>query len=389
MNGWMRHIGLAMAGKKNPWGDSEPDSSSGEGGSGDDGAGPLSDTPPPNGPKNPWEPGPSEGPKRRSASIEEIFRKRPGGPDRVRRPGGGGGNGGGFNGLPKRPDGGSYVPWAIGLLVIVLIGFTCFHRVAPQEKAVVTFLGSYSRTLGSGVNFTLPWPLENVEKVDVQEIRTNDIPQGNAEKLILTSDQNLVDLAYSVRWNIKDPTLFLFQLAEPEETVIEVAEAAMRASVAEATLDDAIGSGRTEIEQNVQLRMQDILDEYRSGVQIQGIAIKKADPPASVNDAFKAVSAAQQDAQTEINQARAYAQQITARAQGEAAAFDKVYEEYRLAPGVTRRRMYYETMESVLSQIDKTIVEAQGVTPYLPLPEINRRRNDANTSAPPTLEGQR
>ena len=111
--------------------------------------------------------------------------------------------------------------------------------------------------------------------------------------------------------------------------------------------------------------MQRILDSYRSGIQVQGIAIKQADPPDEVNDAFKQVTAAQQDAQTYINNANAYALQLRQKAQGEATAFDKVYEQYRLAPEVTRRRMYYETMEQVLSKVDKTIVEAPGVTPYL------------------------
>ena len=128
--------------------------------------------------------------------------------------------------------------------------------------------------------------------------------------------------------------------------------------------------------------LQEILDGYRSGIRIQGIAIKQADPPTAVNDAFKAVSAAQQTAQTYLNEARAAAQQVTAKAQGEAAAFDKVYEQYRLSPDVTRRRMYYETMEGVLSNVDKTIVEGGNVTPYLPLPEIKRRAQQAATPAP-------
>ena len=119
--------------------------------------------------------------------------------------------------------------------------------------------------------------------------------------------------------------------------------------------------------------MQQLLDNYGSGVLVQGIAIKQSDPPAAVNDAFKEVSAAQQEAQSYINQARAYAQQQTARAQGDAAAFDKVYAQYKLAPEVTRRRMYYETMERVLSKVDKTVVEANGVTPYLPLPQVQRQ----------------
>jgi membrane protease subunit HflK len=118
--------------------------------------------------------------------------------------------------------------------------------------------------------------------------------------------------------------------------------------------------------------MQKILDGYGAGVTIQGVAIKQADPPAAVNDAFKEVTAAQQEAQSYINNANSYALQRTRQAQGEAAAFDKVYEQYKLAPDVTRRRMYYETMEQVLSKIDKTIVEAPGVTPYLPLPQVQK-----------------
>jgi membrane protease subunit HflK len=118
--------------------------------------------------------------------------------------------------------------------------------------------------------------------------------------------------------------------------------------------------------------MQRILDGYRSGIQIQGVAVQQADPPAQVNDAFKEVTAAQQDAKSYVNQANAYALQLTAKAQGEATAFDKVYEQYKAAPEVTRRRMYYETMEQVLSKVDKTIIEAPGVTPYLPLPQVQK-----------------
>jgi membrane protease subunit HflK len=153
-----------------------------------------------------------------------------------------------------------------------------------------------------------------------------------------------------------------------------VGEAAMRASIAEHELDRVLsGAGRADIEQSVRTRMQTILDGYRSGIVVQGIEIQKTDPPEQVVEAFNDVSAAQQDADAETNRAEAYAQQVLARAQGDAASFDKIYEEYRLAPEVTRRRLYYETMESVLGKTDKTIVEADGVTPYLPLPEVRRR----------------
>src|SRR4051794_32813665 len=189
---------------------------------------------------------------------------------------------------------------------------------------------------------------------------------------MLTGDQNLLDIAYSVRWNVRTPELYLFQLAQADETIQQVAESAMRSVVSQVTLQDAMGDKRCEIEVQVADRMQRILDGYRSGIDVQGVPIQQADPPAEVNDAFKEVTAAQQDAKSYVNQANAYALQLTAKAQGEAAAFDKVYEQYKLAPEVTRRRMYYETMEQVLSKVDKTIIEAPGVTPYLPLPAVQK-----------------
>ncbi|MEP2989872.1 MAG: FtsH protease activity modulator HflK [Parasphingorhabdus sp.] len=337
---------LSMAG---PWG-SGGDSGNGGGNGG--------------GPRNPWgngAGGSDSGDGRKGASsLEELFKK--------------GGGGGPFKGgIPKRPGGRPWWPILLIGFVILWVALSSVHRVSPQERGVVTLFGSYSRTMQPGLHFSLPAPIEQVIKLDVEEIRTIDIPQGESEKLILTSDQNIVDLAYSVRWNIKAPELFLFQIAEQEETISEVAESAMRASVANFTLDDTIGSERTEIEQQVEENMQQLLDSYGAGVVIRGIAIKKADPPAAVNDAFKEVSAAQQTAETYLNEARAYAQQLTAQAEGESAAFDKVYAEYRLAPRVTRQRMYYETMERVLSKVDKTIVEPSGVTPYLALPEIRNR----------------
>jgi membrane protease subunit HflK len=161
-------------------------------------------------------------------------------------------------------------------------------------------------------------------------------------------------------------------MAQPEETVRQVAESAMRAVIANVTLQGAMGNERGLIEARVQDEMQHILDAYQSGVAIQGISLRQADPPARVNDAFKEVTAAQQDAQSYVNNANAYALQLRQKAQGEATAFDKVYQQYKLAPEVTRRRMYYETMERVLQKVDKTVVEAPGVNSYLPLSALPR-----------------
>ncbi len=374
----------AMTGRKSPWGggDKGGDAPQAEGGDAPDDGEPAEA---PKGPRNPWV-SPGETPPRRSASIEDIFRNREPG----KGGGGGGGGGPGFPKLPRRADGGSWVPAILGGLVLLWIGFTTTWMLGPKEQGIVTTFGKYSHTIQPGVSLTLPWPIQSVDTEDVTSIRRDTIPDSDVEKLMLTSDQSLVDISYIVRWNIKNLKLYKFQLEDPENTVKEVAEAAMRASVAEVSLNQVMGgTGRAQIEQNVRQRMQAVLDAYHSGVLIQGVDIKKTDPPEKVVAAFQGVSAAQQDAQRDISNAQAWAQQLLAQAQGSAAQFDKVYEQYKLAPEVTKRRMYYETMERVLSNNDKVIVEANGVTPYLPLPEMRRRSGeDLQVQSPGQQGGQ-
>ncbi|MGZ2412758.1 modulator of FtsH protease HflK [Sphingomonas sp. F9_3S_D5_B_2] len=296
-----------------------------------------------------------------SASLEELLRR-----SRARF-------GGGMPGGRDR----SVLVWAVLALVCLWLVFTSVHAVSPGQRGVVSRFGRYNSTLGPGVGITLPSPFDRVKKLDVENIRSVDLGSASTEDLMLTGDQNLIDIAYSVRWNIRTPELYLFELSEPDETIKQVAETAMRAVISHVTLNDAMGDKRSMIEGEVAEKMQQILDGYRSGIQVQGVVIKQADPPDAVNDAFKEVTAAQQDAKSYVNQANAYALQITAKAQGEAAAFDKVYEQYKLAPDVTRRRMYYETMEQVLSKVDKTIVDTPGVVPYLPLPQVQRSQPKA------------
>ena len=359
--GWIARAGvLRNDNPKGPWG------SGGNGGNGGGGDG---------GPRNPWA-FPPEGRRQRptATSLDEF----------LKRARGGGGGGGGFpgGGNLQLPGGRNIWLIAVGLLVLIWLAFTSVHSVAPQQKGVVSMFGRYSTTLNPGIQLTLPAPIASVQKIDVQEARVEDFPQAATENLMLTEDQNIIDLAYSVRWNIQNAEDFAFQLANPRDTVRAVAESAMRAAVAGATLDQAIGAGRTNIEAEVQQRMQTILDEYNSGVLVLGVAIKQAVAPQAVDEDFKAVSAAQQQAQANMNQARAYAQQIIARAEGEAAQFDKIFEQYQQAPEVTRRRLYYETMEAVLAKSNKTIIEAPGVTPYLPLPEATGRRRET----PPAVQ---
>ncbi|WP_326524929.1 protease modulator HflK [Sphingomonas sp.] len=378
----LRGIGGIMTNQppKSPWGGKAGD---GDGdGNGDSGKGDGG------GPRNPWS-FPPEGKRGRPAgpsALDELLKRaKRGGP-------GGGGGGGGFGGgLPGGIGGGRLWTIGIGILVAVWLVFTSFQSISPQERGVVTFFGKYSRILEPGIHVTLPAPINSVTKIDVQNIRTENFPESQgSENLMLTGDQNIVDLGYSVRWDIANPQDYAFQIARPQDTVRATAESAMREVVSSVLLDQALGAGRTVIEARVQERIQQILDDYNSGIRIQGVAISKADPPAAVNDDFKAVSASQQQAQTDLNQARAYAQQVIARAQGEAAQFDRIYEQYRQAPEVTRRRLYYETMEAVLAKSNKTVIEAPGVTPYLPLPELRRGQPQpqpqAEPAAPPAAQ---
>lgn len=341
-----------------PWGGGGRGGSgggSGGGGNGDGGDG--------LGPRNPWSQPPRKRPPGRPGGIgpsalDELLRRG------KARLGGG---------LPQ-PQGKPIWIWGILLLACVWILTTSIHQIDSQERGVLIRMGRYVNTLRPGISISLPAPIDRVRKVQVENIRVIDIGSTSetAQNLMLTGDQNIIDLAYSVRWNVRDPELYLFELADPDDTIREVAESAMRAEIARVTLDDAIGPQRQQIEARVAQRMQEVLDGYRAGVAVQGVAIKQADPPAAVNDAFKEVSAAQQLAQTYLNEARSYAQQLGQRAEGDAAAFDRVYAQYKLAPDVTRKRMYYETMEKVLAKTDKTVIEAPGVTPYLPLPQLQR-----------------
>ena len=341
-----------FADNKGPWGQA-PDGSDGGG------------EPAPK-PKGPWGDAPkgrrrSDPPAGSNVSSLDDWLERS-----KRRLGGSGGPG-----LPMQPNR-SLIKWAaLGVLALWLI-FTTMHRIAPEERGVVTQFGRYNRTLDPGIGMTLPWPIESVEKVDVENIREINLGSASEETLMLTGDQNIIDIAYQVRWNIRDPELYLFELAQPEDTIRQVAESAMRQVVANVSLQGAIGNQRGIIEARVAEEMQQTLDAYRAGVDLQGVAIRQADPPAAVNDAFKEVTAAQQEAESYVNQANAYALQLRQKAQGEAGAFDRIYEQYKLAPGVTKRRMYYETMERVLKNVDKTIVEAPGVNSYLPLNELKR-----------------
>ncbi len=363
---------------RGPWGsDGGDDDAGGSGNRGGNGGG--------SGGKSPW----GDGPPRRTPTprpsgnrdFDDIIRR---GQEKLRSslPGGGGGGGGGNFGGGLEALGGKGALWAAIAIIAGWLVFSSFYRVNPQERGVVLRFGRYVETTEPGLHFKLPFPVDSVTLRKVEQINSIDIGavDGNAENLMITGDQNIITLAYAVRWKIRNPEQFLFALANPEQTVREVAESAMRAEIGLATLTDAIGPQRAQIAEQVRERMSETLDSYKSGVDILGVDIRQADPPSAVDDAFKDVSAAQQDAQQYLNQSRAYAQQLLAAAQGATAAFDAVYAQYRLAPEVTRKRMYLETMESVLSKVDKTVIEPGSVNTYLPLQEIKKRAPAAAAS---------
>ncbi|MEO5494954.1 MAG: protease modulator HflK [Sphingomonas sp.] len=350
-----------MAKPKSPWGG---------GGSGDDAGDPKGDpkdeggTPNDDaaGPRNPWaQPPGGRARSGRVSSLDDLLKRaRSGG-------GGGGGGGGGF----KLPGGaGSRNMWlgGAGLVLVAWIGLTSFHVIGPQERGVVTYFGKYSGTLSPGWNTTLPAPISSVQVVNIDQIRSFQFPENEGSNLVLTEDQYLVDLGYTVRWRIVDPQQYVFELKGPDDTVKAAAESAVRAAVATTSLDKVIGNGKADIETQVKNSMQKVLDEYQAGILIVGVSLNNASAPAAAMDAFKDVSVAQQEAANSVNAARAWAQQLLQGAEGEAGSFDRVYVQYKLAPDVTRRRMYYETMEQVLGQTNKTIIEPRGVAPYLPIP---------------------
>lgn len=389
-----------MAGKNNPWGKpSGTGGTAGSGGDSNDAGGASADDNgdkggdksggKSNGPRNPWLPGSGGGngdKPRRSANIEDIFKNR--GPEGPRRGGGGGPSGPNFR-IPQRPGGKSWFPIAVAAILGLWVLVTSVHIVEPSEKGIKTWLGGqYAGDLQDGLNFSLPYPIQTVDIENTDEIRRLSVGDAGNDNLILTGDQNLVDLSYLVRWRVADLVQYRFELEDPGDTLREVAEAAMRAAVAETTLDNILsGEGRAAAQLRVRTRMQTILDAYGAGIEVDGVDINRTEAPEAVIDAFNEVLAARQQREQALNEARRYEQQKLAQAQGDAAQFNEIYEQYALAPEVTRRRLYYETMEQVLRGTDKTVIEADGVTPFLPLPEINRRTRSANSSVTVTPQG--
>ncbi|HRO14289.1 MAG TPA: FtsH protease activity modulator HflK [Paracoccus sp. (in: a-proteobacteria)] len=376
------------------------------------------------GPQRPWgqpggdpsqRPNPPGGPRRpdQIPEIEELMRK---GQDRLRvLMGGKGGSGG--PGSPRGPR--RELPqmnrgtWGIAALAAVALwAFSSFYTVDTGEKSVELLFGSPLAVGDEGLNFA-PWPFVTRQIVNVTGERTIEIGTGRDPMdsgLMLTSDQNIVDMNYQVVWNISDPRKFLFNLADPEGTIRAVAESAMRDIVARSELSPILNRDRGVIARDLEIAIQATLDSYQAGINIERVNLGRVDPPGEVIDAFREVQAAQQErdrlekeadayanrvlanargeAASLVEQSEAYRAQAVNAAEGEAARFNSVYEEYVKAPEVTRRRMYLESMEKILGDVNKVLIAegegGTGVVPYLPLDQLRRPA----ASAPQALSGQ-
>jgi membrane protease subunit HflK len=289
------------------------------------------------------------------------------------------------------------------IALAVLWVFTSFYRVDTSEQSVELLFGQYLETGEEGLNFA-PWPIVTKEIVAVTRETTEEIGVGRSGRsdqgLMLTRDENIVDIDYQVVWNINDAQKFLFNIAGPQETIRAVSESVMREIVARTNLTPILTTGKGKIEQELQELIQQTLDSYESGVNIVRVNLDKADPPGDVAKAFKDVQAAEQTRDTLEKQADAYSNRVVAEARGEAAQlleqaegyraqvvneavgeasrFKAVYAEYAKAPEVTRKRLYIETLEKVYSGVDKILLDqgsnGQSVLPYLPVNELINKK---------------
>jgi len=347
------------------------------------------------GPRGPWGPGQQPGGSQ-PPDLEELIRRSQ---DRLRSI------------LP----GGSFGGWGGLLLIVAAIAFwmlSGFYRVQPDEQGVVLRFGKFTKLTQPGLNYHLPYPVEqaltpkvtSVRRIDVgmrliedprRGATTRDVPE---ESLMLTGDENIVDVDFTVFWLVKKAQDYLFNVQNPESTIKAVAESAMREVIGRSLIQPILTGARQNIELGVQELMQKTLDSYGTGVQITQVQMQKVDPPAQVIDSFRDVQAARADAERVQNEAQTYAnrvvpeargrsaqivqsaeayrEQTVAEAKGQTSRYLKIYDEYKKAPDVTRRRMYLETMERVLAGMDKVILDPKnaGVVPYLPLGELQGRR---------------
>ena len=301
---------------------------------------------------------------------------------------------------------------AIAAVAFAAWALSGVYVVQPNEQAVVTTFGAYSRSDSPGLRYHLPTPIERVEKVKVTDLNRIDIGGSTGaevpqESLMLTGDENIVDLAFSVQWRVSNASDYLFNVKDPDDAVKAVAESAMREVIGKTKLQAVLTNGRAKVQIETVELMQKMLDRYGAGIFVDAVQIRNANPPKAVIDSFRAVATAGQDAQSLVNEAntyrnrvineakgdasrivqssQGYREQIVREAQGEASRFNQIYNEYKRAPAVTRQRLYIETMERVLANSNKVVVDGKSTSaPIILPPDVFRARTSAPraTAAP-------
>jgi len=343
------------------------------------------------GDKDPWKSGDQQPP-----DLEEIFRNMS---NRLQSIFGGGN---GKNSTSERSGGGGGAIWLLLLLVVFWVGWDSVHTIDEAEQGVVLRFGKYARTLNPGINLTLPRPFETLNKVNISNVRVVE-DRGH----MLTEDENLVEFIYKVQYRINDAQFFLFRVRDPEMTLRQAAESALRESVGTNSLDAILeGNARTKVRLETQRVLQETLDLYRAGLQVTEFNLVDVNVPMQVREAYSDVIRAREDRERFTEEARVHANSVIpqargnaarigqeaagykastiALAEGEASRFTQVLDEYRLAPDVTRKRMYLETMENVLARNKKVFldVESSGNILYLPLDQSGSGLNPSNIMPP-------
>ncbi len=345
--------------------------------------------------QNPW----GKGPNQKPPNIDEVVRRL-----QERLSGlfgggsGGGGNGKGFSGFKANK---ALLTGLLGLLSLVWLA-SGIYVVAADEQAVVLRFGQHSATKGPGLNWHLPYPMESVEKLPVTRVQRVEIGfrglsdgrvrKVNQESLMLTKDENIVDISFIVQYKIKDVGNYLFNIDNGPKTVRNAAESAIREVIGRTLIDDVLTTKKAEVEVETEQLIQSILDGYKAGISVSTVKLQDVQPPERVIKEFKDVASAREDRERAKNEAQAYANDIIPKARGEAKKmvldaeayraeiidrskgeanrFNSMLAAYREAPNVTRKRLYLETMQEVLSKVDKVIIDeavADRILPYLPL----------------------
>lgn len=298
-------------------------------------------------PRNPWLPTSDEPPPRRSARIDDILRQNRGGD----------GAGSGFSGLPGGAKARLILPLVMAGSVLALALSTSVHILGAEQSGIVSTLGRYTRSLGPGTHMTLPWPIETVSLRGGKAGEAMPLPGAEGDLTLMTRDGELIDLAFNLRWKVSDGRRFSAAFADPELSLERLALAEMRAGVAEVPFEELWnGARQNELQQRVAGRIQRALDAMRSGVSVSGVEITRANPPAKIRDTFVKFGEARAENDKLRKKTEDWAARHLAATQSEAAAFNRVYEQYRLAPDVFRSRMYFDTMERVLRNNDQKIV---------------------------------